>query len=137
MAVKKSAPKKSSKPKAAPKKAAPKKAPKKASGSKAKAKMKAAPAKKASPIKLTDPQKKLLSDVSQIKAPGYMGNKKDAKTLSQLLQKKLIKAVGKKEGGFFHYMVTKLGEKYIPPAPAPPAPAAEAAPAVPSPTPLS
>jgi hypothetical protein len=140
MAVKKgSKAKKSStpktKPKSAIKKAAPKKAVKKASVAKVKPKVKAAAAKKvvkkASPVKLTDSQQKLLFTVSQTPSPGYLGNKAEAKALASLLQKRVVKT-GKKEGGFFRYMVTKLGEKYIPKA-APPAPSVESAPAAPAP----
>lgn len=144
MAVKKSTAKKSSapktKPKSAVKKAAPKKSvkkasPKKASQVKAKPKVKAAApkkvVKKASPVKLTDSQEKLLSTVSQAPSPGYLGNKAEAKALASLLQKRLLKT-GKKEGGFFRYAVTKLGEKYIPKA-ASPAPSVETVPAASAP----
>jgi hypothetical protein len=143
MAVKKgSKAKKSStpktKPKSATKQAAPKKAVKKAPIAKAKPKVKAAAAKKvikkASPVKLTDAQQKLLSTVSQSASPGYLGNKGEAKALASLLQKKLVKT-GKKEGGFFRYMVTKLGEKYIPAA-APSVSSVESAPAAPAPAPV-
>jgi len=132
-AKKSSAPK--AKPKAAVKKAAPKKSVKKAASMKAKPKVKAAAAKKvvkkASAVKLTDFQTKLLSTVSQAASPGYLGNKAEAKALSSLLQKKLVKT-GKKEGGFFRFAVTRLGEKYIPKA-APPAPSVETIPAAPAP----
>jgi hypothetical protein len=155
MAVKKiSKTKKSStpktKPKSAIKKAAVKKSVKKASGARAKPKVKAAPAKpkvkaapakkavkKASAVKLTEPQQKLLSAVSQSPSPGYLGNKIEVKLLAALLEKKVVKT-GKKEGGFFRYMVTKLGERYTPKAalPAPPAPSVEAVPATaPAPAP--
>ncbi len=143
MAVKKgTTPKKNSapktKPKSAIKKAAPKKAVKKASVAKVKPKVKAAAkkvVKKASPVKLTEPQQKLLSTVSQTPSPGYLGNKAEAKALASLLQKRLVKT-GKKEGGFFRYMMTKLGEKSIPKAAAP-APTVESVPAVPAPAPAS
>jgi hypothetical protein len=144
MAVKKrSKAKKSStpktKPKSAIKKTAPKKAKavKKASVAKVKPKVKAAAVKKvvkkASPVKLTDSQQKLLSAVSQTPSPGYLGNKAEAKALDALRQKKLVKT-GKKEGGFYRYMVTKLAEKYIPKA-APPTPSVESVPAAPPPVP--
>jgi len=135
VAKKSSTPK--TKPKSAIKKAAPKGAVKKAPIAKAKPKVKAAAVKKvvkkASPVKLTDSQQKLLSTVSQAASPGYLGNKADAKALAALLQKKVVKT-GKKEGGFFRYMVTKLGAKYIPSA-APPAPSVESVTAAPAPAP--
>ncbi len=144
MAVKKGTKSKKSstpktKPKSAVKKAAPKKAVKKASVAKVKPRVKAAAAKKvvkkASPVKLTDAQQKLLSTVSQTPSPGYLGNKAEAQALASLLAKRLVKT-GKKEGGLFRYMVTKLGEKYIPTAAAPaPAPAVESVSAVPAPAP--
>ncbi len=150
MAVKKSSKAKKSstpktKPKSAVKKAAPKKSVKKVSHVKAKPKVKAAavkkavrkapPIKKASPVKLTDSQEKLLSTVSQAPSPGYLGTKAEAKALTSLLQKKLVKT-GKKEGGFFRYAVTKLGEKYIPKA-ASPAASVEPVPAAPAPAPAA
>jgi hypothetical protein len=136
-AKKSSAPK--TKPKSAVKKAAPKKSAKKASLSKAKPKAKAAAPKKAekkaSPVKLTESQEKLLSNVSQAPSPGYLGNKAEAKALSSLLQKKLVKT-GKKEGGFFRYAVTKVGAKYVPKA-APAGPSVEPVPAALAPAPPS
>src|SRR5262245_31325906 len=124
MAVKKSATPKTgstsnpaSSPKATPKKASTKKAPK----AKPSAPKKGAE-KKASAVKLTDAQVRVLSAVHQVKEPGYLGNKAEAKTLDILLQKKLIKR-GKKEGSFFRYMTTKAGVKYVP-APSAPAPSA-------------
>jgi len=125
------------KPKSALKKAAPKTAVKKASVAKVKQGAKAVAAKKvvkkASPVRLTDSQQKLLSTISQTPSPGYLGNKAEARALVSLLQKRLVKT-GKKESGFFRYMVTKLGEKYIPKV-APPAPSVESVPAAaPAPT---
>jgi hypothetical protein len=150
MAVKKSSKaKKRSAPKtkSAIKKAAPKKSVKKASRVKAKPAVnaaaakkvvkKAAPvsAKKAAPLKLSDSQQKLLSTISQCPSPGYLGNKAAMKALTSLLAKKVVKT-GKKEGAFFRYTVTKLGEKSISkaaPAPAstpvPPPPSVETTPA--------
>ena len=58
-----------------------------------------------------------------------------AKTLDSLLQKKLIKR-GKKESGFYRYMVTKAGAKYVP-APSAPAPSPEPSASPPSPAPPS
>ena len=114
-------------PKAAPKKAATKKSTKSAP----KAPKKGA-VKKAMPVKLSDAQTRLLATVHQAKDAGHLGNKAQAKTLDALLHKKLIKR-GKKEGGFFRYMVTKAGEKHLatPSAPAPSAPASSTAPAGP------
>jgi hypothetical protein len=134
MAVKKTVtPKKgsTSKPatkKAAPKKSAPKKSPKSAGG-KPKPATKKTAAKKAPALKLTDAQGRLLAAVSDTKEAGYLGNKAQAKSLDALLKRKMIKR-GKKEGGFYRYMVTKAGAKHVPvaapPAPSAPAPVAEA-----------
>lgn len=114
MAVKKStAPKsgtKTSKAKPAVKKAAPKKADAKATP-KADAK-KAAP-KKAPGVKLTEPQKKLLESVAATKDEGVLGTKGNAKMLTALLEKKLVKK-GKKENDQFRYHITKLGSKHSP-----------------------
>ena len=110
---------KSSSPKAATKKAAPKKAapaakaaaPKKAApAAKAAAPKKAAP-KKAAAIKLTDAQAALLKEVVGSKDAGVTATKKIQKQLDSLQTKKLIKR-GKKEGAFFKYHGTKLGEKH-------------------------
>ena len=135
MAVKKTAPKTGAKKakavtKAAPKKAAPKKAaPKKVAPKKAAPKgsvKKVAPKKAAAP-RLSDTQKMLLKQVADTKKVGLLATKGTAKTLGTLQAKKLIKKIGKKEGDFFRYEITKLGEKQTP------APAAPAEPA-PSPT---
>ena len=107
-AVKKAAPKAA--PKAAMKKAAPKAAAKKAPKAGAK---KAAP-KKAAAVKLTDNQVKLLADVAATKLVGLLGTKGTAKGLAALQGKKLIKKVGKQEGGHSRYQITKLGEKHSP-----------------------
>ena len=121
MAVKKStAPKtgtKTAKPKAAVKKAAPKKAAPKKADAKAKATptagvQKAAP-KKAPGVKLTEPQKKLLESVAATKDEGVLGTKGNAKMLTALLEKKLVKK-GKKENDQFRYHITKLGSKHSP-----------------------
>ena len=108
-AVKKAAPKKAAAPKsdakaAAPKKAAPKKAAPKAAGVK-----KAAPKKAA--VKLTDAQANLLKDVIGTKEDGLVATKKNQKQLDSLQAKKLIKR-GKKDGAFYKYHGTKLGEKH-------------------------
>ena len=89
-------------------------------------------ANKAPAVKLSDAQGRVLSAVHQAMEAGYLGNKPQAKTLDVLLQKKLIKR-GKKEGGFFRYMVTKAGAKHLatPSAPAPSAPAPSTPPAGP------
>ncbi len=122
MAVKKStAPKAGAAKKAVAKKAAPKKAAKKAGAKKASTKKsapkagskKAAP-KKAAGVRLSDLQKKLLSDVGATRLVGYLANKSNAKNLASLQAKKLIKKVGKQEGGFSRYQITKMGEKHMP-----------------------
>ena len=84
------------------------------------------------PVKLSDAQTRLLATVHQAKDAGHLGNKAQAKTLDALLRNKLIKR-GKKEGGFFRYMVTKAGEKHLATAsaPAPSAPAPSTPPASP------
>lgn len=125
MATKKAAPK-SSTPKAAVKKAAPKKAaapkaaaavkkvapPKKAAAPKAAAPVKKAAPKKAAPaIKLSDAQTSLLKEIVGAGETGLVATKKIQKQLDSLQTKKLIKK-GKKEGEFFKYHVTKLGEKH-------------------------
>ncbi|WP_165063625.1 hypothetical protein [Paludisphaera rhizosphaerae] len=124
MATKKAAPK-SSTPKAAVKKAAPKKAaapkaaavkkvapPKKAAAPKAAAPVKKAAPKKAAPaIKLSDAQTNLLKEIVGAGEIGLVASKKIQKQLDSLQTKKLIKK-GKKEGEFFKYHVTKLGEKH-------------------------
>src|SRR5262245_13319330 len=69
-------------------------------------------AKKAPAVKLSDAQGRVLSAVHQAREAGYLGNKPQAKTLDVLLQKKLIKR-GKKEGGFYRYLVTKAGAKHV------------------------
>lgn len=98
---------KSSSPKAAVKKAAPKKA---APAAKAAGVKKAAP-KKAAAIKLTDAQAALLKEVVGSKDAGVTATKKIQKQLDSLQTKKLIKR-GKKDGAFFKYHGTKLGEKH-------------------------
>jgi hypothetical protein len=115
-AVKKTAAKKTA-TKKAPKKGYTKKAPK--SGAK-----KAAP-KKAAGVKLTDNQKTLLKQVVDTKMVGMRADKATAKNLAALQSKKLIKKIGKMEGGFSRYVATKLGEKHAP-APAAPAETASA-----------
>ncbi|MGC8639220.1 MAG: histidine biosynthesis protein HisIE, partial [Isosphaeraceae bacterium] len=82
---------------------------------------KAAP-KKAAAIRLSDTQKSILKQVADTKAVGMLATKATAKTLSTLQAKKLIKK-GKKEGEYFRYFITKLGEKQTPAAPAPAEPA--------------
>jgi hypothetical protein len=133
MAVKKSAPKGGAKKakaakKAAPKKAAKKSAPKRSAPKKAapKASAKKAAPRKAAAVKLTDIQKGLLKQVMDTKLNGLLASKPNAKALGALLAKKLIKK-GKKEGEYFRYFITKLGEKHAPvvvvvaePAPVPP-----------------
>lgn len=126
MAVKKSGKPKTggtSKPASSPK-AAPKKAgTKKSTKSTPKAPKKGA-VKKAMPVKLSDAQSRLLATVGQAKDAGYLGNKAQAKTLDALAHRKLIKR-GKKEGGFFRYLLSKAGAKHLatPSTPAPSAPA--------------
>jgi hypothetical protein len=108
-AVKKAAPKKAAAPKSDAKVAAPKKtAAKKAAAPKAGGVKKAA-AKK--PIKLTDAQANLLKEVLGTKDAGLVASKKIQKQLDALQTKKLIKR-GKKEGAFYKYHGTKLGEKH-------------------------
>jgi hypothetical protein len=137
MAVKKSSAAKSS-AKAAPKAkaaktAAPKaKAPQAKADTKATAKApKAAGAQKAAPkkapaVKLTDPQRKALDAVAGKREEGMLGSKANAKQLSALLEKKLIKK-GKKEGEFFRYFITKTGEKHVAASPSPSAEASSPA----------
>lgn len=126
MATKKATPK-SSAPKAAPKKAAPKKAaadkatapkaaaapkaPKKAAAPKA-AGVKKAPKKSAPAIKLSDSQTNLLKEIAGAGEAGVIATKKTQKSLDALQTKKLIKK-GKKEGEFFKYHVSKVGEKHV------------------------
>lgn len=141
MATKKATPK-SSAAKAAPKKAAPKKAaaaapdkatapkaaaapkaPKKAAAPKAAAAApkaaapkavagkKAAP-KKAAVVKLSDSQTNLLKEIAGSGEAGVIATKKTQKSLDSLQAKKLIKK-GKKEGDFFKYHVSKVGEKHV------------------------
>jgi len=116
MAVKKStAPKsgtKTAKAKPAVKKAAPKKADAKAKATPTAGVQKAAP-KKAPGVKLTEPQKKLLESVAATKDEGVLGTKGNAKMLTALLEKKLVKK-GKKENDQFRYHITKLGSKHSP-----------------------
>jgi hypothetical protein len=131
MAVKKStAPKsgeaRTAKAKPAAKKATPKKAAPKQADAKAKAPKgakKAAP-KKAPMVKITEPQLNLLKQVAEAKEGGFQETKGTAKMLGALLGKKLIKR-GKKQGEFFLYHITKLGEKHAPaaaPSPEPSSP---------------
>ena len=119
-AVKKAAPKKAATTaKAAPKKAAPaaktaavkKAAPKKAAPAAKAAGVKKAAPKKAAAIKLTDAQAALLKEVVGSKDAGVTATKKIQKQLDSLQTKKLIKR-GKKDGAFFKYHGTKLGEKH-------------------------
>jgi hypothetical protein len=131
MAVKKSTTSKSS-TKAAPKKAAPKKAAPKKAAPKAKADTKTkapkaggakkAAVKKAPAVKLTDPQKKLLSEVAATKEAGILGTKGNVKMLGALLEKKLVKK-GKKDKDYFRYHITKAGEKHASTSGSSPAPA--------------
>jgi hypothetical protein len=121
------------KPKAAPKKAAPKKSTKPADAKAQPVAVAKRVAKKAPAVKLSDAQSRVLAAVHQTKETGYLGNKAQAKTLDVLHQKKLIKR-GKKEGGFFRYMVTKAGGKHVL-APSAPAPAPVSAPIAPAPSP--
>jgi hypothetical protein len=71
---------------------------------------KAAP-KKAAAVKLSDAQANLLKEVAGAKDAGVTATKKIQKQLDSLQSKKLIKR-GKKEGAFFKYHVTTLGEKH-------------------------
>jgi hypothetical protein len=48
-----------------------------------------------------------------------LGTNANAKNLAALQSKKLIKKGGKKEGDYFRYFATKLGEKHAPPAASP------------------
>ncbi|WP_205679018.1 hypothetical protein [Aquisphaera insulae] len=121
MAVKKSAAPKTAAPKkpkatvkkAAPKKAAPKAAAVKKAAPKAAAVKKAAP-KKAAPKKaapkLTDAQVTLLSEVGSKGEAGLLSTKANARSLTALQAKKLVKK-GKKHEGQFFYHITKLGTK--------------------------
>ena len=120
MAVKKSMASKSgtktAKARSAVKKSAPKKASTKKASTKAKshkAGMKKAAPKKSSGVKLTEPQKKLLTEVAATKDAGVVGTKVTAKMLGALLEKKLVKK-GKKEGEHFRFHITKLGSKHSP-----------------------
>jgi hypothetical protein len=109
---------------AAPKTAAPKAAAPKAARKPAvdkatvdKAAPKAAGAKKAAPkkapvVKLTDAQANLLKEIAGSGEAGVSATKKTQKSLDALQTKKLIKR-GKKEGDFFKYHVSKVGEKHI------------------------
>ncbi|QEH37103.1 hypothetical protein OJF2_56880 [Aquisphaera giovannonii] len=129
MAVKKSAAPKTSAPKtpkatvkkAAPKKAAPKAAATKKAAPKAAAPKKAAP-KKAAPkkaaVKLTDAQVSLLNEVAKTGEAGMVSTKANARSLTALQGKKLVKKGKKQEGGQFLYHITKLGSKHSAPAPA-------------------
>jgi hypothetical protein len=67
-------------------------------------------------VKLTDNQVKLLAEVAATKLVGLLGTKGTAEGLAALQGKKLIKKVGKQEGGHSRYLVTKLGEKHAPPS---------------------
>jgi hypothetical protein len=113
-AKKKAAVKKTAVKKTATKKAAPKKGAKKAPKAGAK---KAAP-KKSAGVKLSDNQRDLLKRVVETKLVGMRADKGTAKNLASLQSKKLIKKIGKMEGGFNRYIATKLGEKHAP-APSP------------------
>jgi len=114
----KAAPEAKSKPKAAPKAKAETKTAAPETKSKSKAAPKAADAKKAAPkkaapaIKLTDAQKNLLKEVAASKETGVTATKKIQRQIESLQTKKLIKR-GKKEGEFFKYHLTKLGEKHF------------------------
>ena len=119
MAVKKSTAPKSGTKTAKAKPAVKKAAPQQAAPQKADAKTtpnagakKAAP-KKAPGVKLTEPQKKLLESVAATKDEGVLGTKGNAKMLTALLEKKLVKK-GKKENDQFRYHITKLGSKHSP-----------------------
>jgi hypothetical protein len=100
--------------KKAVKSTAKKAAPKKAAGA---AKKKSAPKKKAAGPKLSPPQAEMLKKVAGI-GPGSLGyhadKKPENKTLETLLKHKLVKK-GKKHAptGFFHYQVTKAGQKHL------------------------
>jgi hypothetical protein len=109
-AKKKAAVKKTATKKTATKKASPKKGAKKAPKAGAK---KAAP-KKAAGVKLTDNQKTLLKQVVDFMAVGMLATKANAKNLAALQSKKLIKKIGKAEGGFNRYVATTLGKKHAP-----------------------
>jgi hypothetical protein len=108
-AVKKAAPKKAAAPKSDAKTAAPKKTAAKAAAPKSGGVKKAAPKKAA--VKLTDAQANLLKEVIGTKEAGLVASKKIQKQLDSLQAKKLIKR-GKKEGAFYKYHGTKLGEKH-------------------------
>ena len=140
MAVKKTETKKTSStsqpaasPKAAPKKTAPKKAAPKKSTKPADAASKPAVApkavaKKAPAVKLSDPQIRVLSAVSQTKEAGYVGTKAEGRILEAMLQKKMIKKGKKTASGAYQFLATKAGEKHVPAPVAPSAPAPVPAP---------
>ena len=114
-AAAKAAPKKAAAPaaKAAPKKAAaPKAAAPAAPAPKAAAPKKAAPKKPAAAIKLSDPQANLLKEIGAASEAGLTATKKIQRQIDALQTRKLIKK-GKKDGEFFKYHVTKLGEKHL------------------------
>lgn len=120
VAVDRAAAPKAAAPKAAASKAARKPAVDKPAVEKAavaKASPKAAGAKKAAPkkapvVKLTDAQTNLLKEIAGSGEAGVSATKKTQKSLDALQTKKLIKR-GKKEGDFFKYHVSKVGEKHI------------------------
>ena len=80
---------------------------------KARSAVKKSAPKKSSGVKLTEPQKKLLTEVAATKDAGVVGTKVTAKMLGALLEKKLVKK-GKKEGEHFRFHITKLGSKHSP-----------------------
>jgi hypothetical protein len=115
-AAEKAAPtRKAAAPKAAAAKAAAPKAAdrsaEKAAAPKAAGAKKAAP-KKAPAVKLSDAQTNLLKEIAGSGETGVPATKRTQKTIDALQAKKLIKR-GKKEGDFFKYHVSKVGEKHL------------------------
>ncbi len=55
----------------------------------------------------------MLESVAATKDAGIMSTKGNAKMLTALLEKKLVKK-GKKEGDQFRFHITKLGSKHSP-----------------------
>ncbi|WP_337177763.1 hypothetical protein [Paludisphaera sp.] len=105
------------KPAPARKAAAPKAAAPKAAVAVDKAAPKAPAAKKAAPkkapaVKLSDAQTNLLREIAGSGETGLPASKRTQKTIDALQTRKLIKR-GKKEGDFFKYHVSKVGEKHL------------------------
>lgn len=92
---------------------------------------------KAAPVKINDRQRDFLTRIKGAGETGYeVGAKVEQRTIDALIERKLVKRGAKnKENGRARYLLTKVGEKHLPPpAPAPtepaPAPASEPAPTV-------